>query len=88
MHFTLWVTNTDQWSLEELMEPYWQDTEDEKYLEKEVELKGDKQSVKEFVEKRMSDAMAQLSYWRKQEGETSKRQVKWKYIKNRSYSTI
>lgn len=77
MHFVIWVTNTDNWSLEDQMEPYYQDTDNPKYLEKEIMLKGDKESVKEFLEKRMKEAMTQLDFFRNQGGEIGKSQMKW-----------
>lgn len=49
MHFTLLVAHTNKYNLEDLMEPYWQDTDDPKYVEPEVELKGDKEAVKNFL---------------------------------------
>lgn len=66
MHFVIWVTNTDNWSLEDQMEPYYQDTDNPKYLEKEIMLKGDKESVKKYVDNVIANTEEQVKYWEEQ----------------------
>ena len=78
MHFTLWVTNTDEWNLDELMEPYSQDTQDERYVETDTMVNGDIFSIKDYIGKQFVHEVIQLDYWQHQtEGETPKSQINW-----------
>ena len=90
MHFVIWVTNTDKVPLEEQMEPFWQDTTDPRYLEKEIMLKGDEESVKKYIDKKLDENEERLKFWKEQsDSKTSesnldywqKDQKIWKKIK-------
>lgn len=78
MHFTLLVAHTNKYNLEELMEPYWQDTDDERYVQTDITLNGDIFSIKDYIGKQFVHEAIQLDYWKHQpKGKISKGQVDW-----------
>lgn len=55
MHFAIYVTKTDESPVDAQLEPFWEETQEARYLEREIVCKGKLSEQIEYVKKHLKE---------------------------------